>query len=298
MTQSMTVLPSFLWAFFALGIVWLVLGLSSSWNPLKLAEGADGRYSTSKFQWLLWTVVVLFAYVLAIATRSRDGIFEAVLEIPRNVLYAMGFTVTTMATAKGVKVGYINSGRLAPTTAPKARLRDLVTDDAGVPDLSKVQMLLWTTLAAVLFLFRTYEAVKMYSTGDNDLSTLPDIDTTLMALMGLGQGGYLGKKIASSDTPAIPPATLAPMNFVRGTRPAATGVLADHACVPAAEAHVIVRKCAGAPFDIDTKLSDVFTDNKREQFCQCVSDESGVPRAHVACAPSSTFGNVIDSISC
>jgi hypothetical protein len=35
------------------------------------------------------------------------------------------------------------------------------------------------------------------------LATLPDIDTALMVLMGLGHGAYLGKKLILTTSPAI-----------------------------------------------------------------------------------------------
>jgi hypothetical protein len=69
-------------------------------------------------------------------------------------------------------------------------------------------------------------------------------------------------------------------------------------CVPASQAFALVMACAGQRFDVDTKLKDVFGDERRLQFCQCVSNRSGVPAGQVACQPSSTFGDVMDSISC
>jgi hypothetical protein len=35
------------------------------------------------------------------------------------------------------------------------------------------------------------------------LATLPDIDTALMVLMGLGHSAYLGKKLILTTSPAI-----------------------------------------------------------------------------------------------
>ncbi|HEY0069033.1 MAG TPA: hypothetical protein VGE04_03600, partial [Chloroflexia bacterium] len=51
-------------------VVWLVVGLiTRDWNPLRFAIGEDNRYSISKFQLLLWTVAVLFAYVTVVYAR-------------------------------------------------------------------------------------------------------------------------------------------------------------------------------------------------------------------------------------
>ena len=72
-----------------------------SWNVLKLAEGADGRLSTSKFQVLLWTIVVLFGYVVVETGRFVRGNFDALDKIPPNVLIALGFTIGTATLARG-----------------------------------------------------------------------------------------------------------------------------------------------------------------------------------------------------
>src|SRR5262245_55368676 len=113
MTLNSSPWPSIVWGIVALVVLWLIGGIfAKAWNPLSLALGADGRPSTSKLQWLFWTAVVFFAYVVMYSTRTMDGIFEAISEIPQNVLIAMGLSAATMATAKGITVGYINSGRV------------------------------------------------------------------------------------------------------------------------------------------------------------------------------------------
>jgi hypothetical protein len=64
------------------------------------------------------------------------------------------------------------------------------------------------------------------------------------------------------------------------------------------KAATLVMQCAGQEYDIDTKLSDVFEDDQREQFCQCVAKGSGIARPRITCAAGSTFADVIESISC
>lgn len=113
MTLEYSPWPSIVWGFVALIVLWMIGGFfAKAWNPLRLAEGADGRPSTSKLQWLFWTAIVFFTYVVMYATRAMDGVFEAISVIPQNVLIAMGLSAGTMAAAKGITVGYINSGRV------------------------------------------------------------------------------------------------------------------------------------------------------------------------------------------
>jgi hypothetical protein len=121
----------------------------------------------------------------------------------------MGFSIITLATAKGVTSAYVSTGRLSKTPG-KPALADLVTqDDAMTPDLSKVQMLTWTLIASATYLYSVTQALPHFN-GSN----FPDINPALMALMGIGQGAYLSGKIIASQSIAIvrvdPPRGMAP----------------------------------------------------------------------------------------
>ena len=70
-------------------------------------------------------------------------------------------------------------------------------------------------------------------------------------------------------------------------------------CVELPVAQQIVMSCAGGDFDVDTKLGDLFPARmRREQFCQCVADDSGVPRTRIPCSGGTTLGGVIEAIAC
>ena len=104
----------FFWG--SLALIWyltvaaLVAGRA---NPLFAVVGEDGRLSASKFQFFLWTGVVVFAYVTLVAERVMlTGALKAVEDVPQNLLIAMGFSITTLAGAKGITVSYVNSGRI------------------------------------------------------------------------------------------------------------------------------------------------------------------------------------------
>ena len=192
------------WGVAVIVMLYVIGGLyGGAWNPMKLFEGSDGRPSSSKFQWLFWTVIVLFSYVVLYVTRARFGYDEGMAEIPTNVLYAMGLSAMTLTAAKGVTVGYVNSGRLTKTEATTAEDRSisrLLTDDSGNPDLTKIQMMAWTLLTGAIYLSRVMQLTYANIHRDADLLQMPDIDKSLMLLMGLGQGTYLGKKVTSMDS--------------------------------------------------------------------------------------------------
>ena len=186
----------------ALLLGWLLYGLlARTWNIWKLVTGTDGRPSTSKLQWFLWTVIVVFAYVAIWAAGALDGNLAPITEIPQNLLIAMGLSVTTMAAAKGITVSYVNSGRVIKTNADPGEKKDkglgpIVSSDEYAPDLTKMQMMIWTLVAIVIYLFAVVEQIRSGH-------VLPDIDPTLMVLMGLGQGAYLGKKLVTTTTPRL-----------------------------------------------------------------------------------------------
>jgi len=261
---------------YGLGIVAIALFLAiaslapkSFGGPVGLIVGEDGRLSSSKFQFFLWTAVVVFSYValyVADASNTKNwttarcpatapstqatsalpaapgassaptsstpsssaGSTEAAPaasttsagpwcpmgDLPVNVLIAMGFSLITLATAKGVTTAYVNNGQIIKTVNPQSpKFSDLIAHDGSQsPDLSKVQMLVWTFIAAGTYLYAVARTLPMFAG-----SPFPDISAALMVLMGLGQGAYLGTKIVTSQT--------ATTNYLQPARGAAPGTL-------------------------------------------------------------------------
>jgi hypothetical protein len=199
---------------YLLGVVGVIVygaisGLAGpkSGGVLGAIRGEDGRLSTSKFQFFLWTGVVIFVWVAIFVAQAIPGALACTTSsnpaIPANVLLAMGFSVITLATAKGVTSAYVYAGRTAKGSNNPWSWSDLVCgDDGSRPDLSKIQMLAWTIIAAASYLYTSLARVAVYTHGTSPGPPcgLPDIDPALMALMGIGQGAYLGTKIVQTAT--------------------------------------------------------------------------------------------------
>ena len=188
-------------AFLVMVGLWLINSvLTRSFNPLKVVQGEDGRPSTSKLQIWLWTVVVLFSYVAIYAARVAAGQVDPINELPANILIALGLSVVTATAAKGITVSQLQSGDIVkpPPTRANSGPGDIVKEDDGSLDLSKIQMLMWTVIAIGVYLINVGVEIKA-----PPHDKLPDIDAALMVLMGLGQGAYLGKKLVSTDVPRI-----------------------------------------------------------------------------------------------
>ena len=217
---------SYFFAFLALAaFYWISVLVTGSANPFYIAMGADGRLSTSKFQFFVWTGVVVFVYVLLFGSLDKEHL-EILSRIPANVLLVMGFSVTTAVGAKGITVSYLNSGQIAKPassqTGGDTSLSGLVThDDSNTPDLTKLQMLIWTAIATAVYLYHVHQALpainacKMAANATDTLCRFPDIDQSLMVLMGISQGAYLGNKLVTAGTPQV--TGLSPSVAVPGT---------------------------------------------------------------------------------
>ena len=166
---------------------------------LSIIEGQDKKLSTSKFQWFVWTIAVVGGFSALFMARLLRG-DTTDINIPSNVLLALGFSAVTMTTAKGITSAYVAGGKV-DKSAPAAG--GLLTDDDGIADLSKIQLMTWTVIAIAIWVYLV--ALKL---GDiawagkltKEAANLPDIPAALMVLMGLSQGGYLGKKLVTTDS--------------------------------------------------------------------------------------------------
>ncbi len=218
---SATVSQGSKWVAVLIGLAVLVLlylitaVASGHWNPWKLVEGADGWASTSKLQWLLWIVVILFSYTALWVLRAEQGHYSAIGQVPVNVLTVLGFSTGTAAAAKGITSAYVQGNRVSkPTppaggTAPTGPKAGILNDDTGAPELAKIQVMGFTLVAIGIYLATVSHQIVSHAA----ITSLPDIDTSLLVLMGISQGGYLGKKLVTFGSPALyatDPPTAAP----------------------------------------------------------------------------------------
>lgn len=203
----------------AVFILYLLILVAGRGKPGVLMVGDDGQLSTSKFQFVVWTAIAVFSFVFLYAVRIwPGGYWGAVDGFPQYLLIAMGLSVTTATAAKAITVSYVRLGRVTKSGAARVTpaLYQLVTDDAGQPDLSKIQMLTWTIIAVVVYVVRVFSVASSYSGCTADTCLMPDIDGPLMVLMGLSQGAYLGLKltvdqtVGSQSAPAAAPVNAPP----------------------------------------------------------------------------------------
>jgi len=176
----------------------------------KLVVGEDNRYSNSKFQVVVWFFVLLTAYLATTWFRASRGgpAFVGGVSIPQNLLLLSGLSALTFAAAKAITQGKVDSGEVK-TEALRPRFpHDLFEDDQGRVDVGDFQMVVVTLLAVGVYLvtiFGFLASIEFHGT-----ITLPDVDSTILASFGLGQGAYLTKKYVTPASPAPAPSPPAP----------------------------------------------------------------------------------------
>jgi hypothetical protein len=181
------------------------IAVSGSFQPFHLAIGADGLLSVSKFQFLIWNGTAVLCYLWLYAFRVVHLPTTDALSVPQNLMYAMGFSIATFAAAKGITTAYIGAGRISkPDNPGPTGVQNLVAQDDGTtPDLSKIQMLVWTLIAVVVYMVKFVHVINAQPPLTDAALQLPNIDTPLLVLMGLGQAAYLGNKLTASDVPVL-----------------------------------------------------------------------------------------------
>ncbi len=180
----------------AVGLVlafWLVLGA----RLRDLIVGADNRYSNSKTQIVLWFLALITSYLAFSGLRWWAGHADFVggIKIPQNLLLLSGLSALTFAAAKGITGSKVEKAGPKPLADAPNFPRDLLRDDQGRIDLGDFQMIVVTLLAVVVYVVEIFGFLG--SLALHQTVTLPDVDTTILATFGLGQGAYLVKKMVN-----------------------------------------------------------------------------------------------------
>jgi len=190
------------------GACLLLYNIFSGFRPWQLILGEDNRYSNSKLQMAVWFFVLITSYIAVLWLRLRSAGWDFVggIDIPKNLLLLSGLSAITFAGAKGItanKASNAAAAAAAPalagapvpqkTTAARPNFfSDLTRNDRGQFDFGDFQMLVVTFITVVIYLMLVFSFLHAiaYSTS----VSLPDVDTTILATFGLGQGAYLTKK--------------------------------------------------------------------------------------------------------
>jgi hypothetical protein len=216
----------------------------------KIWTGYDGATSSSKFQFFLWTLVVLYAYiVIVVDAYYNHSNVQLGISIPQNLILVMGLSATTMLAAKGITSNYADTEKVDKSETGKG---GLFLDDSGYPDLAKIQLMSWTFIGVGIFLLKTLSGII----GSTEaLMAVPDIDGTLVALMGIGEGAYIGKKIITKDDKSA-----------QGPNQSNTGAPTLDQITPNKGRLVDQITVTGPIFGVDADKYSITIDGKKVQF--------------------------------
>jgi hypothetical protein len=201
------------WVLFFAAAIYGTCKLAQTTNLLREEAGwfkpdETRAYSLARTQMMLWTFVVAMSYTFIwMVTWNQDILNGRVLVL---LGVAMGTTVlgsvadsanrdkavqimktslpvkavATVAAPPPVADPAVNDA-IATLTTPKNEtfLLDLVSDRNG-PAVTRVQMLLFTAILAVIFIAEVYSTLVM-----------PQFSDTLLGLMGVSSSGYLAMKV-------------------------------------------------------------------------------------------------------
>lgn len=196
--------------FLIIAFLHLLVRLFTGKPVSSIYKGEDGRYSLSIFQTYLWTIVVLgsfiYIYVLGICTcqNSNDctvGSLLSRINIPVQLYILMGIAVFTTISAKVITKSNIENNNLNKTYSQTSKFSDLISNDTGKTELSKIQELFWNIIIAAFYLIEIL-VMKPKFDGIGAID-LPSISSGLLALLGIGNGFYLGDKYFFTNLPKL-----------------------------------------------------------------------------------------------
>jgi hypothetical protein len=152
---------------------------------LMVIRGPDGRASLSAFQVLLWTTTVVASAVFVMALSGN------LINITTGTLTLLG--IAGAASLLVATQGPGDAGQAAqpgqPAQPPPAPVRPqwshLVLGNDNNPDVTRVQMLVFTVVSASFVLMQVFNTY-----------VIPDIPLGYQLLMGISNGIYVGRKFA------------------------------------------------------------------------------------------------------
>jgi hypothetical protein len=183
LASALTLIVSGVFALLALGGL-LMLGWRGGAlrDPRSTLEAAQRPYSLSRVQMAWWFFLVLISF-LYVSLLTGQGI-----GIPTGILALMGIATGTVA-----------GDQMVDTPTPRAAQAvtkgfwlDLVTTVDGEISLSKFQALVWTLVIGGIFVVDSLNTV-----------TISALDGSLVALLGVSSGSYVGLKAGGNSGEAV-----------------------------------------------------------------------------------------------
>lgn len=145
-----------------------------------LRDSPGGPFSLARTQMAIWSWLLVNAYFFLFVMT-----WDPAVDIPTSMLGLLGISATTYVAAALVDR---NDGTSTP---PKSNgfWKD-ISGSSGV-QLHRIQIIAWTVVLAFVFIVRIFTKLS-----------IPDFNPTLLGLLGLSAGTYVGFKFPENQTPA------------------------------------------------------------------------------------------------
>jgi hypothetical protein len=158
-----------------LGVLLLILVaiiISAAYTDMLRDRSAGRRFSLGRTQMAWWFFLVVLSYIFIwLVTGDRDT-------IPPSLLGLMGISAATALASVALPT---RNDKPLPS---RGLWLDLVADDKGVVALDRLQIVVWTIVLGGVFLNSVFWEL-----------TMPEFNTTLLALMGISSGTYIGFRL-------------------------------------------------------------------------------------------------------
>lgn len=173
---------TWLWLAFLLAFVIVMFLFAAKTDALRDTPALGGPkrpYSLGRAQmaWWFFLVVLSFSFIWLV-TGDRDT-------IPPSVLGLIGISSATALAAAVIGPRVADT----PIRGSQGWWKDLVADEDGAVTLDRLQIVVWTLVLSGIFLFSVIWEL-----------TMPEFNGTLLALMGVSSGTYIGFKIPHNKT--------------------------------------------------------------------------------------------------
>jgi hypothetical protein len=210
-----------------------VIGRASAGRTWATLIDDRNKYSLSRLQLVLWTLVGLSAFfTIALRRLGAAGVEPLAIAIPEELWWLMGISTTTLVgtpllrsykalrdplpseraeTLNTLRARSAARGQPQPETnglivknlsTNDARWTDLFmgeeTGNATLPDMGKIQMFFFTVILLITYAL----ALRHTFTGTELPAALPAIDGSMIALLGISHAGYLANKAVPHSTEA------------------------------------------------------------------------------------------------
>lgn len=165
------------------------------------------KMSLSRFQLLIWTLIVLSAYLTAVFINfsNTENLDPLNVEIPKEMWVLMGISTASLLGTPLIhnakEEASDNPARLAKNDEPsEASWTDLVRGEEFEKqeflDLGRVQMVFFTCVLAIAY---CYAVARLFIGFDTNISGLPAVGESMVALLGISHSGYLGGKVVEKN---------------------------------------------------------------------------------------------------